>query len=478
MVVVGDGLGGATAATAAARLGANVALLSPINYLGGQAGAAGVSTMDEGSNHFVLRRSGIYGELATHVQSLYGPDVGDCYFIEDSLCPEPLVVDGFLRGVLTNSGVDIIPITTLDDVLQENGKVNGVVAGGSTYNAEVVVDATEFSDLYPLVDGLNYEVGGADGCVQDTTWLAIRAFYPISPGESLMPPESAAQDLFALYGAESEVWLEEFRTSVVAAPDRGSEPGLLPWNVATETQYRALADRRDFSAVQDPPDVTRTGVNYANDYELTAAAIEDPAVRIAEFRKALHKTYLFLWYLRWELEVTGWSVDSFQEYPRAQRLLMDDLIPDVLEQHLPPYPYVREARRLKTVQELGPADLANDVRGLHRFDDSVMLGGYFSDFHGCVEPEAGAGFGLFEVPLGVFIPETVDGFMPGIVRAAGVSRSAAAAVRTQPEEMWGGEAIGIVAALASRDDIEVREVSAAAVQQQLLANDLIYFLPG
>ena len=184
VVVVGDGLGGATAAIAAARLGANVALLSPINYLGGQAGAAGVSTMDEGSNHFVLRRSGIYGELATHVQSLYGPDVGDCYFIEDSLCPEPLVVDGFLRGVLTNSGVDIIPITTLDDVLQENGKVNGVVAGGSTYNAEVVVDATEFSDLYPLVDGLNYEVGGADGCVQDTTWLAIRAFYPISPGES------------------------------------------------------------------------------------------------------------------------------------------------------------------------------------------------------------------------------------------------------------------------------------------------------
>ncbi|MGH8957308.1 MAG: FAD-dependent oxidoreductase, partial [Acidimicrobiia bacterium] len=53
VVVVGDGLGGASAAIAAGRLGANVALLSPIGYLGGQAGAAGVSTMDEGSNHFV-----------------------------------------------------------------------------------------------------------------------------------------------------------------------------------------------------------------------------------------------------------------------------------------------------------------------------------------------------------------------------------------------------------------------------------------
>jgi hypothetical protein len=107
-----------------------------------------------------------------------------------------------------------------------------------------------------------------------------------------------------------------------------------------------------------------------------------------------------------------------------------------------------------------------------------MLGGYFSDFHGCLEEGAGQGFGLFEVPMGVFIPETIDGFMPGMARAAGVSRLAASAVRTQPEEIWSGEAIGIIAALAARDDIEVRNVDPAEVQQHLLANDLIFFLPG
>jgi hypothetical protein len=479
VVVVGDGLGGASAAVAAARLGANVALLSPIGYLGGQAGAAGVSTMDEGSNHFVQRRSGIYGELATFAQATYGPDVGDCYFSDDSMCPEPVFIDGFFRGLVTQAGADLTPMSIASDVLQDGNKVTGVVVDGVTYNAEVVIDGTEFSDLYPLVDGLNYEVGSEAGCVQDTTWLAIRAWYSTPVVPELIPAESVAQDLRSLYGSELDQWLEEFRTSVVLAPDREPDgPGVLPWSLETETRYRALADRRELSSSSPAPEITRTGVNYANDYALTAAAIEDPAIREAEFRKALHKTYAFLWYLRWELGVTEWGVDSFQDYGRAQRLLWDDLIPDALERNLPPHPYVREGRRMVTVQTLGPEDLANDVRGLHRFDDSVMLGGYFSDFHGCVEEGAGQGFGLFEVPMGVLIPETIDGFMPGMARAAGVSRLAASAVRTQPEEIWSGEAIGIIAGLAARDDIEVRDVNPAEVQEHLLASDLIFFLPG
>ena len=479
VVVVGDGLGGASAATAAARLGANVALLSPIGYLGGQAGAAGVSTMDEGSNHFVQRRSGIYGELATAAQALYGPDVGDCYFIEDSMCPEPIFIDGFFRGLMTQAGADLVSISTVDQVLQDGASVTGVVADGSTYNAEVVIDATEFSDLYPMVEGLAYEVGSDTGCVQDTTWLAIRAWYPTPVVPELVPPESVAQDLRNLHRNQLDEWLEEFRTAVILAPGREPDgPGVLPWSLQTETRYRALADRRQFSSPNPVPEVTRTGVNYANDHALIAAAVEDPAVREAEFRTALHKTYAFLWYLRWELGITDWGVDSFQDYGKAQRLLSDDLIPDALERNLPPHPYVREGRRMVTVQTLGDEDLANDVRGLHRFDDSVMLGGYFSDFHGCTEVGAGQGFGLFEVPMGVFVPETIDGFMPGMARAAGVSRLAASAVRTQPEEIWSGEAIGIIAALAARDDIEVRNVDPAEVQKHLLANDLIFFLPG
>ncbi|MGQ0848845.1 MAG: FAD-dependent oxidoreductase, partial [Actinomycetota bacterium] len=159
------------------------------------------------------------------------------------------------------------------------------------------------------------------------------------------------------------------------------------------------------------------------------------------------------------------------------RLLWDDLVPDDLERSLPPIPYVREGRRLVASYNLGAPDLADTVRGHHRFDDAVMLGGYFTDFHGCPPEEDGSGYGLFEVPIRVFIPETVDGFLPGIARAAGVSRVAAAAVRTQPEEMWGGQVAGAIAGLAATQNILPREVAVTQVQQHLLDTGLVYFLP-
>lgn len=483
VIVVGDGMGGATAATVSARLGADTLLLSPIGYFGGQAGAAGVSTMDEGGNRYVLRRSGIYGELVDYVNFRYGPgNAGKCYFLEDPLCPEPLVVDEFFRYVLGIDGVDIGPTGQVSDVLQDGNKVTGVIADGIEYHAQVVIDATEFSDLYPLIDGLDYEVGDASGCVQDTTWVAIRSWYQGGTVPTvLVPPQDAISQLYDIYGTESDRWLERFRGKVVANTSRpeGSGPGILPWDVATETAYRALADsrRNELELLPETPLITRTGVNYANDLALSSRAIEDMATREQEFRKALHITYAYLWYLRWELGVTDWGVSNDMQFSGGARLLWDDLIPDDIEANLPPYPYVREGRRLIASYNLGPADLADSVREKHRFDDAVMLGGYFSDFHGCIAPD-GSGYGLFEVPMDVFIPQTIDGFLPGIARAAGVSRVAAASLRTQPEEMWGGQVVGTIAGLAAINDIQPRQVSVEQVQDRLFETGLVFFLPG
>ena len=480
VIVVGDGLGGATAATIATRLGADTLLLSPIGYLGGQAGAAGVSTMDEGGNRYVLRRAGLYKELVTFAQFKYGiGNVGDCYFIDDPICPEPLAIDEFFRTTLDPS--QIVPVTAIGGVLQEGTRVTGVIADGIEYTAAVVIDATEFSDLYPLVEGLDYEVGDPAGCVQDTTWLAIRSWYPGGSAPTpLVPPQDAMEQLYAVYGTEADRWLDRFRGKVVGNTTRpeGTGPFVLPWDIDTETAYRALADRRqDIAALPEAPGITRTGVNYANDSALSLAAIEDPTVRAQEFRKALHITYAFLWYLRWELGVTDWGVSNDMQFARGARLLWDDLVPDDIENHLPPYPYVREGRRLVATYNLGAADLTDSVREHHRFDDAVMLGGYFTDFHGCPPTDEVSGYGLFEVPIGVFIPAQIDGFLPGMARAAGVSRVGSAAMRTQPEEMWGGQVAGTIAALAVASDILPREVPTAAVQNQLRESGLIFFLP-
>jgi hypothetical protein len=248
--------------------------------------------------------------------------------------------------------------------------------------------------------------------------------------------------------------------------------------LATETAYRALADSRADVRGPTAPTITRTGVNYANDSGLSIAAIENPVVREQEFRKALHMTHAFLWYLRWELGVTDWGVANDLRYAGATRLLWDDLIPDELEMNLPPFPYIREGRRLIANYNLGAADLAEGVRERHRFDDAVMLGGYFTDFHGCPPTDEVSGYGLFEVPIGVFIPAEIDGFLPGLARAAGVSRVASAAMRTQPEEMWGGQVAGTIAGLAVATGVQPRDVPTIDVQNQLREAGLVFFLPG
>jgi hypothetical protein len=476
VIVVGDGLGGSTAAIVSARLGASTLLVSPTGYFGGQAGGAGVSTMDEGGNRYFFRRSGIYQELVDFVTFRYGSQgTGDCYFIDDAMCPEPSVVDEFFRNTLGTTGVTVVTPGPITDVVQDSNTVTGLIANGLEYQSKVLIDATEFSDLYPLIEGLDYQVGDSSGCVQDTTWLAIRSWYQASAPEFLIPPQDAIEHLRAIHGDEVDGWLEFFRTKVVANND---SPDALPWDFDTETAYRALADSRAGLIGTEVPEVTRTGVNYANDAPLTTGAIEDPVVREREFRRALHVTYAFLWYLRWELGVTDWGVSNDMRYAGATRLLWDDIIPDDLESNLPPIPYVREARRLIATYNLGPADLDDSVRERHRFDDAVMLGGYFTDFHGCQPVEGLSGYGLFEVPIGVFIPAAIDGFLPGLARDAGVSREASAALRTQPEEMWGGQVAGTIAGLAARDNIAPRQVSASQVQQRLLQTDLVFFLPG
>jgi hypothetical protein len=483
VIVVGDGLGASTAAISAARMGASTLLLSPTWYFGGQAGAAGVTTMDEGGGRYLFRRAGVYGELIGHLRTVYGEGpIGGCYFSEETVCPEPQVVDSFLRSALAKSGVELRILGAVDGLLQTGGAVSGVIADGVELQAQVVIDGSEWSDLYPLVEGLDFEVGNGQGCVQDATWLAIRSWYPNGAPEQLVPPADAIDELRALYGAETlNEWLARFRSLVALPTGEGGgdivDPANLPWTVATETRYRAMADRRFFPEQTERPPVTRTGVNFANDSQITVEAFGSPEAFHTALRRALHVTYAFLWYLRWELGVSDWGVANDLGYDGAVRLFWDDLVPDGIEANLPPIPYVREGRRLRAVQNISAEDVADPVRGRDRFPDQVMLGGYLTDFHGC-PPETGtAGYGLFEVPLGVFIPEQVDGFLPGLARAAGVDRVAASSLRTQPEEAWGGQVVGFLAGLAVREGVQPREVPAAEVQEQLAHAGLISLLP-
>ncbi|CAN5282307.1 hypothetical protein BH18ACT5_BH18ACT5_15180 [soil metagenome] len=71
--------------------------------------------------------------------------------------------------------------------------------------------------------------------MQDTTWLAIRSWYPGEVSANLAPPREAADQLFSVYGSRFDEWIESFRARVVDVPGRDATgPGVTPWDVATE----------------------------------------------------------------------------------------------------------------------------------------------------------------------------------------------------------------------------------------------------
>lgn len=473
VVVVGDSLGGVSTAVTAGRLGARTLLLSPVGYFGGQASAGGVSTFDEGAGRDLLRRGGLYRELLDHIEGVYGTRTpGTCYFSTETVCPEPDVVHEFFRAELDEAGVDVRPLDDVEDVLQDGPVVTGLVADGRRYRADVVIDATEMQDLYEMVDGVWFTFGSATACIQDITWVAVRSWYPGGAPEELVPPREALDDLRAVYGPlRIDEWLDRFRSTVAGAPQPDADlttwPGGFPWNPTVETGYRALADRRDVAAFPGAPSVTRTATNLANDSPIESYAFGDPAKLDATYREALHRTYAYLWYLRWELGITDWGVSDDLGYEDARRWFWDPLVPDELERHLPPQPYVREGRHLETISALERESVTTQARRTVRFDDSVMLGHYFTDSHGCPLPDPPSEDGLYEVPLGVFIPQDVDGFLPGLVRGSGLDRTASSSLRMQPDEIWGGQIVGYLAAASAERGVTPREIRSEDVRDFL-----------
>ena len=90
VVVAGGGIGGISAAIQAVRLGASVLVVEPSDWIGGQATAAGVSTMDDLSR----LRSGLYLEFLSKVREYYEPmgkSTGTCYWDARSVAFEPHV---------------------------------------------------------------------------------------------------------------------------------------------------------------------------------------------------------------------------------------------------------------------------------------------------------------------------------------------------------------------------------------------------
>jgi hypothetical protein len=492
IVIVGAGSGGIAAAIQASRMGANVALLEETDYIGGQ--MITVPNMDE-ALLFREKPSGFYKEFIDNINGHYsskGKSISTCYWSPTTRCFEPYVGKEILKSMLTDAGVDSYLVTKVSKVLKSGNRITGVQTKNlKQFNSKIVIDATEYGDII-LLGGIEYMAGNSlstslnpSACVQDITYTTIMKKYPNGVPQRLIinsPPPGYEQ---------SKAKFQNIVT-LSGTPWNGNYP--TDWN--SHNAYRGVPDSSnpsDYTAVQSDK-ITKTGVNWANDYSYSVAALTNfQARKTANCEAKLH-TIQFIYYVQKELNQPLWSIADDEGFNTQYNLDNQcDNIPQELKEielHMPPFPYIRESIRILPTRILTAKDIFREGeprRGKVFFSSAVALGDYPVDLHGCHSqatleqnfestsdiPTVGKS-GPFQIPFESFIPKTVDGFLPA-EKNIGQSRLANGATRLQPSTMMTGQAAGAIAAIAVRKNIQPRQVNYREVQQELLNSKIILY---
>ncbi|WP_395743880.1 FAD-dependent oxidoreductase [Prosthecobacter sp.] len=497
VVIAGAGTGGCGAAMQAARMGCTVLLLEETDWIGGQMNAAAVTSMDEGGT--LVRKRGLYREwcglVASHYQPL-GINFMTAYW-NSHTCLEPRVGRHLLHVLLGDArgkGVlDLVERARVSKVIKMGDTVTGVEVvdltekDGKTraIQCRVLIDATEWGDVIPLT-GARYRVGNCTSDaidvkrrVQDNTWTAVVKQYSKGVPEELRIAEAPPGYTEKVHAA--------FVKTLVDGEKVGSQDK--PWTWATFIGYRGMPDS---SRPGDSPPITRTHLNYNNDYVASVAEIEDPVQRKATDRAMRLKTLHLIYFMQHTLGKTDWAVANDEGYDTpCNREAIDEWLQERPE--LGPYraifyqfsiiPYVRESRRIIGLHTMTAREIERKNGKPVQFPHTVALGDYPVDMHGSMQKQwleldldreadipdkfGGKGSGPFAIPFESFIPEKVDGFLPA-EKNISQSRMVNGATRLQPHTMMMGQAVGAIAALSIQNNVQPRALDPGLVQRVLL----------
>ena len=500
VIIAGAGTGGCGAAIQAARMGCSVLLVEQTDLVGGQAFAAGVTSMDEGKPF--IRDRGLYRELCGLIQAYYEPLGVDFVTAYQRTTPaaEPRVGRELLLRMLGDARgagtLDLALRTGVTDVKQQGNTIVGVTIACPDGPEQVtrkiacgvLIDATEWGDVLPLT-GARYRAGGSTSDkvdprkqIQNLTWTAVVKQYPAGvPSELRLTTPPPDYDAF----------LPEFRASLALGDpgELGPSPPGEPWNWRRFIEYRGMPDS---TRKERHNGITRTHLNYNNDFPVRVADLEDPECRIQTCQKAVLKTLCLLHYMQTELGHDDWSVANDEEYDTPfNRSQVETLIAsrpevaayrDVLR-HFPIMPYVRESRRIVGLHTLTAREIERRPGTPTQFPDTVAVGDYAVDLHGSMKPEllepefdriediprkfGERGLGPFAIPFRSFIPEKIDGLLAA-EKNISQSRLANGATRLQPSTLNMGQAAGAIAALSIKQKTPPRALDPADVQQVLL----------
>ncbi len=445
--IVGGGASGTAAGVQAARMDVSVLIAEETPWLGGMLTAAGVSAVD--GNYRMP--AGFFGEFRAKLEDYYGgPDSLHTGWVSNILF-EPSVGDRMLKDLAAQEeNLDIIYNVKTSDVRYADGAWHATLTydDGRTcqVKARILIDGTELGDVAASL-GVGYDLGmesrhvtnediapdSAVNIVQDLTMVAILKDY--GRDVTIEEPEDYDPDEFAC-------------TCINEHCVTPKEPNRM-WEPEQLITYGKLPNGKYM-------------INWpieGNDYYVNLVEMS-PAQRDSAIAEAKAHTMRFIYFLQKELgfNTLGLADDEFPT---------EDLFPFI--------PYHRESRRIHGLVRFDVNHIMDPYatsQPLYR--TALAVGDYPVDHHhkaytGSEElPDlyfhSVPSYGL---PMGTLIPRDVEDLIV-TEKSISVSNIVNGSTRLQPVVTQLGQAAGIIAAIAVKENIPVSSVDVRDVQNVVL----------
>lgn len=513
VVIIGGGLGGCAAAIASLRAGKRVIMTEPTDWLGGQLTQQAVPP-DEHPWIETTGRTERYAELRTRIRDYYrrnfplteaaqkktelNPGNGSV----SRLCHEPrvalAVLDEMLAAALSRRQLILLLNSIPTEASLQGDRIESVTIktiDGSicTLTGSYFIDASEEGDLLPLVKA-EFAIGmesrketeephapdeAVPGNVQSFTWCF--AMDHVADENHVIERPKDYEFWREHVPALTPPWpgkllsLTYSNPRTLAPRDLSFVPGTGDNPVPKTSTLNLWMYRR----ITDPTLVTTTPrgsgatiVNWPqNDYMLGAITQSDLEARRVHWEGSRQLSLSFMYWLQTEAPRPegghGWpglrmrgdmvgTADGLAKYPyiREARRIKSEFT--IVEQHL-----TRESRRAVALDKAAPLRAAE-------FADSVGVGYYALDLH----PRVGGANYLdleslpFQIPLGALIPLRITNLIAG-GKTIGTTHISNGCYRLHPIEWNIGESAGWLAAFCIDRQLIPRHVRA---QQDSLAD--------
>jgi hypothetical protein len=504
VVVYGATPAGVCAAVAASREGATVALLEPMDLVGGLM-ASGLSFSD--SNQMAREcLLGLFEEFHQRVENAYvAAGVMLPYRVRDKdhkpWTYEPHVAEAVFHGMLREGKVATFLKQDIRSIVKHGVRIKRLVTtDGSTIAGRVFIDASYEGDLLALAK-VSYRVGREGPAayheslaghqypkkeVRVSPWADGDRLLPLMSGREPAPPGAGDQKIMT-YSFRLCLTSDADHRVPFAKPD-GYDPARFELFRRYFEKHGDAEFPIDLYPLPGGKYDANNGIGKQLSLGLVGASWEWPEATPLRRQQLWqeHRAYTqgLLWFLgndpgvperiRTTAGKYGLATDEFAKYG-----------------HWPPVLYVREARRMVGAYVLTQNDIRTDVTK----PDPVGVGSFPIDSHDCQRvPGEGGGFvnegTIFPShikgrPIGqphhlpyrclVPKPEECDNLLVPVCLSA--SHVAFCSVRVEPTWMVLGQSSGIAAALIARSDVPAQKLPYEQLKPRLQAGKQSLELP-